>query len=95
VSKQPDESLEIVVTPESGFSAAGTANTERAREAFDALGTLLVDTLEPFRNKISGAVASASEVELKIDLALKGEGKWVVVSLGASASVSVKLVWKK
>jgi NTP-dependent ternary system trypsin peptidase co-occuring protein len=67
----------------------------KAREAFDALGTLLTDAVEPFRKKVRDVAESADELEVRMDLALKGEGKWVVVSVGGSASVSVRLVWKR
>ena len=88
-------SLEISVSPSAGYSAAGDVVGEQARDAFDALGSLLTEAIEPFRRKLGDAVASADEIELKLDLALKGGGKWVVVSVEGSATVSVKLVWKK
>lgn len=95
MEKQPQGSLEILISPESGFSATGGAYAAKANEAFDALGALLTDAIEPFRKRIAEATASADELELRLDLSLKGEGKWIVVSLGGTASVSVKLVWKK
>lgn len=93
--KQSENSLEIVITPGAGYSATGDATLTRAREAFNALGALLTDAIEPFRKKVSEAAASIDEVELRLELSLKGEGKWVVVSLGATATASVKLVWRK
>lgn len=88
-------SLEISLSPQAGFSDAGETVGAKAKEAFDALGTLLTDAIEPFRKKIAAATASADEIEVKLDLALKGSGKWVVVSVEGGATVSVKLVWKK
>jgi Trypsin-co-occurring domain 1 len=95
VSNSQEASLEIYVSPQAGFSDAGGSVGAKAKEAFDALGTLLTDAIEPFRQKIATATASADEIEVKLDLALKGSGKWVVVSVEGGATVSVKLVWKK
>lgn len=89
------DSLEIYVSPQAGFSDAAGAAGAKAKDAFDALGSLLTDAIEPFRSKIAAATASADEIEVKLDLALKGAGKWVVVSVEGGATVSVKLVWKK
>jgi hypothetical protein len=88
-------SLEIYVSPHAGFSDAGDSLTTKAKDAFDALGTLLTEAIEPFRQKIAAATASADEIEVKLDLALKGTGKWVIVSVEGGATVSVKIVWKK
>jgi len=93
VAEQP--SLEIVVTQQAGFADAADAVGERAKDALDALGSLLSEAIEPFRRKLTDIVASADEIELKLDLALKGGGKWVVVSMEGAATVSVKLVWKR
>lgn len=87
--------LEILVNQQAGFSDAGDAVSEKAKDAFDALGALLTDAIEPFRKKLAEAAGSADEIELKLDLALKGGGKWIVVSLTGEATVSVKLLWKK
>lgn len=90
-----DPSLEISLSPQAGFSDAGDTLGIKAKEAFDALGTLLTEAIEPFRQKIAATTASADEIEVKLDLALKGSGKWIVVSVEGGATVSVKLVWKK
>ena len=90
-----NQSLEIVVSPGAGFAGAGDVAVTKAREAFDALGELLTDAIEPFRQKIRSTADSADEVEIRLDLSLKGEGKWVVVSMGGTATVSVTLLWKK
>lgn len=88
-------SLEISITQGAGFAGATEAVAEKAKEAFDTLGTLLSDAIAPLRNKLAETAASADEVELKLDLALKAGGKWVVVSVEGGATVSMKLVWKK
>ena len=88
-------SLEIAVTNQAGYANAAGAVGEKAKDAFDALGSLLSDAIEPFRKKLAETLASADEMELKLDLALKGGGKWVIVSMEGAATVSVKLVWKR
>lgn len=93
MSSQSD--LEIVVSQEAGFADASGSIGEKAREAFDSLGSLLSDAIAPLRQKLAETAASADEIELKLDLALKAGGKWVVVSMEGAATVSVKLVWKK
>jgi hypothetical protein len=93
MSNQND--LEIIVSQSSGYANAADAVGEKAKEAFDSLGTLLSDAIAPLRRKLAETVESADEVEIKLDLALKGGGKWVVVSMEGTATVSVKLVWKK
>ena len=93
MASKSDETLEIVISPDAGY--AGEAALVKAREAFDALGTLLAEAVEPFRMKVRDVAESADELEIRLNLSLKGEGKWVVVSVGASASVAVRLVWKR
>jgi hypothetical protein len=87
--------LEIEVSQTAGFSDASSSVGEKAKEAFDSLGTLLSDAIAPLRQKLAETAGSADEIELKLDLALKAGGKWVVISMEGSATVSVKLVWKK
>ena len=88
-------SLEITIAEAAGFADAAGAASEKAKDAFDALGSLLSEAVEPFRAKLTETLSTADEVELKLDLALKGGGKWVIVSMEAAATVSVKLVWKR
>jgi hypothetical protein len=88
-------SLEIMTTDQAGYaSAAGTVG-EKAKEAFEALGSLLCEAIGPFKEKLVETTTSADEIEVKLDLALRGGGKWVVVSMEGAATVSVKLVWKR
>ena len=87
--------LEIQISPEAGFAAANGKNIATAREAFDTLGTVLTEAIAPFKQKFSSVLGAADEVELNLSLALKGEGKWVVVSLSAEATASIKVTWKK
>lgn len=94
MSTTPDY-LEIAVSANAGYSDTSDSVAERAKDAFDALGSMLSSAIEPFRSKLAESAASADEVELKLDLALKGSGKWIVVSMAAEATVSVKLLWKK
>jgi hypothetical protein len=89
------KSLEISISESAGVSDATGVASEKAKDAFEALGSLLSEAVEPFRKQLTETVATADEVELKLDLALKGGGKWVVVSMEAAATVSVKLVWKR
>jgi hypothetical protein len=93
-SKASPGMLEIQISSQAGYANLGQA-VGNAREAFETLGTMLSDSLEPFRKKVQAAAASADEMELKLQLALKGEGKWIVVSASAEASVSVKILWKR
>lgn len=87
--------LEISISERAGFAdAAGTVG-EKAKEAFDSLGNLLSEAIAPLRQKLMATVESADEVEIKLDLAMKAGGKWVVMSMEGGATVSVKLVWKK
>jgi hypothetical protein len=95
VNMSEHASLEISVTQQAGYADAGGSVGVKAKDAFDALGSLLSDAIEPFRKKLTETVASADEIELKLDLALKGGGKWIVVSMEGAATVSVKLVWKR
>ncbi len=90
-----ESTLEIAISRRAGYSDAGDHIAEKAKDAFETLGALLSDAIGPFRESLAKAGASADEVELKLDLALKGSGKWVVVSVEGGATVSVKLVWKK
>lgn len=90
-----EDYLEISVSQQAGFADATGVVGEKAKEAFDTLGTLLSDAIAPLRQKLIDTAASADEVELKLDLALKAGGKWVVLSMEGGATVSVKLVWKK
>lgn len=87
--------LEISISEQAGFSDAVGAIGEKAKEAFDSLGNLLSDAVAPLRQKLIDTASSADEVEIKLDLALKAGGKWVVLSMEGGATVSVKLVWKK
>jgi hypothetical protein len=89
------DSLEISVSQDAGFADGAGAVGAKAKEAFEDLGVLLSDAIAPLRQKLAETSASADEVELKLDLALKTGGKWVVVSMEGSATVSLKLVWKK
>ncbi|WP_156885485.1 CU044_2847 family protein [Massilia niastensis] len=87
--------LEISVSQSGGLSAAEGGITERAKDAFTSLGDLLSDAIAPLRAKLSDTAASADEVEIRLDLAMKAGGKWVVMSMEGAATVSIKLVWKK
>jgi hypothetical protein len=89
------DSLEIVISPDTGYSDAGGLSAVKAKEALDSLGNLLIDAIEPFRRKIEERAASIHEIELRLELSLKGEGKWIVVSASAGATVGVKLIWRK
>lgn len=95
MASRGDETLEIVISPDAGYAGNGEAALVKAREAFDALGTLLTEAVEPFRRKVRDVAESADELEIRLNLSLKGESKWVVVSVGASASVAVRLLWKR
>ena len=86
--------LEIAISPTAGYSDTGKL-TQQARDAFDSLGSLLSDAIEPLRKKLAEAAASAAEIEVNLALALAGGGNWVVVSMEGSATVSIKLVWRK
>lgn len=88
-------SLEILVSKEAGYADAGGTMSEKAKEAFDSLGALLTEAIEPFREKLNKTTAAADEIELKLDLALTVGSKWVVVSAEGGATVSVKLIWKQ
>lgn len=87
--------LEISISEEAGYADAAGAVVAKAREAFDSLANLLSDAVRPLRLNLIETAASADEVELKLDIALKADGKWIVMSMQGGATVSVKLVWKK
>ena len=87
--------LEISISERAGYADATGSIGAKAKEAFDSLGNLLSDAIAPLRQKLIETAASADEVELKLDLALKAGGKWVVMSMEGGATVSVKLAWKK
>lgn len=90
----PEGTLDIAISPNAGFSDTGGIAAERAKDALDSLATLLSDALESFRKKVAAAAGSAAEIELSLALALKGSGKWIVVSIEGGATVSVKITWK-
>jgi len=89
------DDLEISVSSTAGFSSTDSDLAMKAKEAFEELGTLLSEAVAPLRQKLVDTANSADEVEVKLDLALKASGKWIVVSMEAGATVSAKLVWKK
>jgi hypothetical protein len=90
-----DHSLEISINPDAGYVESTDGIGAKAKDAFDTLGDLLSEAVEPLRRRLSDASIPADEIEIKLELALKAEGKWVIVSMGSSATVSVKMVWKK
>jgi hypothetical protein len=87
--------LEIAVVPVSGFASATAGAGENAKQAFDTLGAVLADAIAPLREKLASGVAAADEIELETELALKAGGSWVVVSMEGTATVKVRLLWKK
>lgn len=90
-----EPTFKIVVAQQSGFSGALGGVTDNAKDAFDALGSMLSDAIGPFRKILNESLDSANEVELRLDLAFTGGGNWIVVSASGSATLSVKLVWKR
>lgn len=87
--------LQIEVSQAAGFADAEGPFGAGAKEAFETLGDVLADALAPLRQKLGDAAAAADQIEVKLDLGLKAGGKWVVVSMEGSATVSVKLVWNR
>jgi hypothetical protein len=87
--------LEIAVSQEAGLADASGGVGQRAKEALDELGNLLSEAIAPLRERLERAAATADEVEIRLSLALKANGNWVVISAGAAATVQVKLAWKK
>ena len=67
----------------------------KAKAAFDSLASTLRDAILPMQQALSLSEHAPSEVEIRLELALKGETKWIVVSTGAQATIGVKLVWKR
>lgn len=95
MSSQNRPELEIETSLAAGTSAHGGAPLEKARNAFEALGEVLNDSILSFRHAIQDTTDPPDEVELRFELAFKGETKWVVISAGGQATAAVKLVWKK
>jgi len=85
--------LEIVVSPAAGYSHTGYPPLEKAKDAFQSLAATIKDVLVPVHQAL--ADSAADEVELRLELAFKGEAKWVVISAGGQATVGLKLLWKK
>lgn len=90
MSNSADGTLEIQISPTSGYAASGEKTVARAKQAFQTLGDLLEDAIQPFREKVK----NVDEMEIGMNISLKGESKWVIVSASAEASVHVKLTWK-
>jgi hypothetical protein len=88
------EQLQIYITEGAGYLSAEEESLVRAKESFDALGDTLRDAVLPLRAKLREIPGGPAEVEISLDLALKAEAKWVVVSATAEATIRVKLVWK-
>jgi hypothetical protein len=91
MANSPD--LEIVVTPSPGFASTEGAPLAKAREAFDALGVTLKEAVGNLHQ--AWEEHAPDELELRLELAFKGEAKWVVISAGGQATIGVKLVWKR
>jgi len=86
-----DDALNIVISPQAGYSAVGgPAALQKAKDALGTLGHALASSVTQLRESLK----TVDEVEVQMQLELSGEGKWVVVSVGATATVSVKLVWR-
>ena len=54
--------LEIAVSQGAGFADASGSIGEKAKEAFDSLGTLLSEAIAPLRQKLAETAASADEM---------------------------------
>jgi hypothetical protein len=86
--------LEIQVVPQPGFATASGVPVAKAKEAFDALGDLLAESLQPFHQKLAAVQGKADEVELQFGVSLKAEKDWVVVSGEVGATITLTLLWK-
>lgn len=90
-----NNSLEISISEYAGAAGHGGTVEARAKEAFETLGTLLSDAVAPLRKQLIDASDAADEVELRLDLALRSGGNWVILSMEGSATLSVKLLWRQ
>lgn len=89
------DDLQIVISRDAGFADAGGPLLAKAKEAFEALGKSLRDSLSPLKNQLKQAELAPDEIELSLELVLKGGSNWVVVSGSGEATVGVKLLWKR
>lgn len=87
--------LDIVISKDSGFAGAEEAALAKAEDAFESLGETLAQSILPLRARLEAMPDAPDELEIKLELAFKGEAKWVVVSAGAQATVGIKAVWKR
>ncbi len=87
-----DGQLEILINPHPGYSASGGAPAplESAQDALGSLGRALAASVTQMKETLK----AVDEVEVQMQLELAGKARWVVVSLGATATIGVKLVWR-
>ena len=92
----PEEKVDpqavILIAPASAF-AGGPAVLEDAVEALQDLGKALSSASQKFWSALALSGAAPDEIELGLEFAFDGKGKWLVVEAGASAKASVKLKW--
>ena len=87
--------LEIEVHERFLDAPAASPALEKAGSAFEQLGEMVADAIEPLQEKLSALdEAVPDQVELGLALGFKGGGQWVVVSGDANATVTLKLKWK-
>jgi hypothetical protein len=87
--------LEVVVTQAAEYANAGQALTVKAEESLQQLGALVAKAAAPMGQAIFKDEAAPNEVEVTLQLALKGESKWLVVTAVGEAAVTIKLSWVK
>lgn len=82
----------ILIAPASAF-AGGPAILENAVDALQDLGKALSSASQKFWTALASSGVAPTEIELGLEFAFDGKGKWLVVEAGASAKASVKLKW--
>lgn len=93
--QKAEPTLEIVITPTAGFADAGKEQLRSAKSSFDGLGQMIKESILPMYPQIRDSSNAPSEMEVRLELKLKGEAKWVVVSASGEATTAVRLVWKR
>lgn len=88
------EATILISSASSTFSGGdGRPQLENATQALENLGSALSTAADNFWDALARSSVLPNEVELALEFAFDGKGKWLVVEAGASAKASVKLKW--
>jgi hypothetical protein len=91
--------IEIRIEPRggrgTGFAATSNKQAEQIKDALPLLGKALKEPIDNlFAALATGMRYPPHEIELEIGLAFEGGANWAVVSVGAEATVALKLKFR-